>query len=199
MIKDIVVNLSVGAKANWASDYAISVAAALDAHLTGIVYGPVVPVSRAGYVPPELEVIERHNQAAVEAARESFTTAAARAGVNVEPLTLSASLVSAGDSSVRSRGASTSPLSGSRSREPTRSKRTLSKPRCSIPVNRSSSFLISRKRRSSWTTSWFAGTVAGQRRGRSAMPCRFCDGPDASRPSSSATSQANKIKSNAPI
>ena len=35
MIKDIVVNLSVGAKANSASEYAISVAAALDAHLTG--------------------------------------------------------------------------------------------------------------------------------------------------------------------
>jgi nucleotide-binding universal stress UspA family protein len=99
MTKDIVVNLNVGAKANSASDYAISVAAALDAHLTGIVflYGPIVPVSHAGYVPPELEVIERHNQAAVEAARESFTAACARAGINAEPLTLSASLVSAGD------------------------------------------------------------------------------------------------------
>jgi hypothetical protein len=55
MIKDIVVNLSVGAKAKSASEYAISVAAALDAHLTGIVflYGPIVPVSRAGYVPPD--------------------------------------------------------------------------------------------------------------------------------------------------
>ena len=62
MIKDIVVNLNVGAEAKWASDYAISVAAALDAHLTGVIflYGPIVPVSRAGYVPPELEVIERH-------------------------------------------------------------------------------------------------------------------------------------------
>jgi len=99
MIKDIVVNLNVGAEANWASDYAISVAAALDAHLTGIVflYGPIMPVSRAGYVPPELEVIERHNQAAVEAARESFTAASARARIKAEPLTLSASLVSAGD------------------------------------------------------------------------------------------------------
>jgi hypothetical protein len=59
MIKDIVVNLKVGAKGNAASDYAISVAAALDAHLTGIIflYGPTMPVSRAGYVPPELEVV----------------------------------------------------------------------------------------------------------------------------------------------
>jgi nucleotide-binding universal stress UspA family protein len=99
MIKDIVVNLNVGAKANSASDYAISVAAALDAHLTGIIflYGPIMPVSRAGYVPPELEVIERHNEAAVEAARESFTAASTRSGIKAEPLTLSASLVSAGD------------------------------------------------------------------------------------------------------
>jgi hypothetical protein len=89
MIKDIVVNLL--AKANAASDYAISVAAALDARLTGIVfiYLPIIPVSRAG-----LEVIERHNQAAVEAARESFTAASVRAGVKAEPLTLSASFPS---------------------------------------------------------------------------------------------------------
>jgi len=99
MIKDIIVNLSVGAKANSASDYAISLAAALNAHLTGIIflYGPTVPVSRAGYVPPELEVIERHNEAAVKAVRESFTAASTRTGVKAEFLTVSASLVSAGD------------------------------------------------------------------------------------------------------
>jgi hypothetical protein len=99
MIKDNVVNLNVGARANPAGDYAISVAAALDAHLTGIVflYGPIMPVSRAGYVPPELEVIERHNESAVEAARESFTAASTRASIKAESLTLSASLISAGD------------------------------------------------------------------------------------------------------
>lgn len=99
MIKDIVVNLKVGTKNNSASDYAVSVAATLDAHLTGIVflYGPTMPVSRAGYVPPELEVIEQHNEAAVEAARQSFTAASARAGIKAEPLTLSAALRSSGD------------------------------------------------------------------------------------------------------
>ena len=99
MIKDIIVNLSVGAKANSASDYAISLAAALDAHLTGIIflYGPTMPVSRAGYVPPELEVIERHNEAAIKAVQESFTAASTRTGVKAESLTVSASLVSAGD------------------------------------------------------------------------------------------------------
>ena len=99
MINDIVVNLSVGAKANSASDYAISLAAALDAHLTGIIflYGPTMPVSGAGYVPPEFEVIERHNEATVEATRQSFAATSTRAGVKAESLTVSASLVSAGD------------------------------------------------------------------------------------------------------
>jgi nucleotide-binding universal stress UspA family protein len=99
MIKDIVVNLNVGAEANWAGDYAISVAAAFSAHLTGsvLLYAPFVPVSRAGYVPPEVEMIERHNQAAIEAARERFAAASARAGIKAEALTLSASLVGAGD------------------------------------------------------------------------------------------------------
>ena len=99
MIKDIVVNLNVGAEANWASDYAISVAAAFNAHLTGSVflYVPFVPTSRAGYVPPEVELIERHNQAAIDAARERFAAASTRAGIKAEPLTLSASLISAGN------------------------------------------------------------------------------------------------------
>jgi hypothetical protein len=98
MIKDIVVNLNVGAKANSTGDYAISIAAAFDADLTGIVFlhGPIMPVSRAGYVPPELQVIERHNEAAVEAARKDFTAASGRAGIKAEALTLSASLASAG-------------------------------------------------------------------------------------------------------
>ena len=97
MIKDIVVNLNIGEEANWASDYAISVAAALDAHLTGTIflYGPVM--ARASYVPPELELVELHNEAAVEAARKYFTAASTRAGIKAEALTISASLVRAGD------------------------------------------------------------------------------------------------------
>jgi hypothetical protein len=56
IIKDILVNLNIGAKANSAGDYAISVAPALDAHLTGIafLYDPIVPVSDAGWIPAEV-------------------------------------------------------------------------------------------------------------------------------------------------
>ena len=67
MIKDIVVNLSVGEKASPACDYAISVAATFDAHLAGIafLYDPIVPVSGAGYIPADvIEAQERDNEEA---------------------------------------------------------------------------------------------------------------------------------------
>jgi hypothetical protein len=56
MIKDIVVNLTVAKSGGPAGDCAISLADALDAHLTGIafVYDPIVPVSATGYIPAEV-------------------------------------------------------------------------------------------------------------------------------------------------
>ena len=64
MIKDIVVNLSVGEKPGPARDYAVSLAAAFDAHLAGIafLYDPIVPVSGAGYIPADvIEAQERES------------------------------------------------------------------------------------------------------------------------------------------
>jgi nucleotide-binding universal stress UspA family protein len=100
MIKDIVVNLGVGEKASPAGDYAVSVAAAFDAHLAGIafLYDPIVPVSGAGYIPAEvIETQERDNEAAARAALARFAAASARAGVTAEPLTLSASFAGVGE------------------------------------------------------------------------------------------------------
>ena len=99
MIKDIVVNLNVGATASPASDFAISVAAAFNAHLTAITFlhNPVVPVSSVGHVPAEVVVAQQDYQAAIRAVRERFTAASARAGVTANPLTLSASLVGVGE------------------------------------------------------------------------------------------------------
>ena len=64
MIKDILVNLAVGEKAGPAGDYAISVAAACDAHLAGLAfrYDPVVPISGAGYVPAEVIQMQESRQ-----------------------------------------------------------------------------------------------------------------------------------------
>ena len=100
MIKDIVVNLSVGEKASPACDYAVSVAATFDAHLAGIafLYDPIVPVSGAGYIPADvIEAQERDNEEATRAALDRFNTACSRAGVSAEPLTLSASFAGVGE------------------------------------------------------------------------------------------------------
>jgi len=95
MIKDIVVNLGVGERTNQAGDYAVSVAAAFDAHLAGIafLYDPIVPISGAGYIPADvIESQERDNAAAAKAALDRFAAACQGAGVSAEPLTMSASL-----------------------------------------------------------------------------------------------------------
>jgi nucleotide-binding universal stress UspA family protein len=99
-VKDIVVNLSVAESGGFAGDFAVSVASALDAHLTGIafIYDPVVPVAATGYIPPEvIETQQRDSQGAAKAAIDRFSAAAERAGVTAEPTMLPASFAGAGD------------------------------------------------------------------------------------------------------
>ena len=100
MIKDIVVNLSVTKSGGTASDYAVSIASALDAHIAGIafVYDPIVPISGTGYIPAEvIETQQADNEATAKSAIDRFAEATRRAGLSAEPLTLSASLAGAGD------------------------------------------------------------------------------------------------------
>jgi nucleotide-binding universal stress UspA family protein len=104
MIKDIIVNLSVAKNGSTVGNYAVSVAAALQAHLTGIafVYDPIVPISDGGYIPAEvIEVQRADNEAAAESAIKNFTAATDRAGISAEPLTLNASLAGAADQFAR--------------------------------------------------------------------------------------------------
>jgi nucleotide-binding universal stress UspA family protein len=100
MIKDIVVNLSIGNAGGPASDYAVSVADALQAHLAGIafIYDPIVPMTGAGYMPAEvIETQQADNEAAAKAAVDRFSELARRAAISAEPLTMSASLAGAGE------------------------------------------------------------------------------------------------------
>jgi nucleotide-binding universal stress UspA family protein len=104
MVKDIIVNLSVTKEGSIVGKYAVSVAAALEAHLTGVafIYDPVVPISGAGYIPAEVIEIQRDdNESAAEAAIKSFTAATDQAGISAEPLMTSASLAGAGDQFAR--------------------------------------------------------------------------------------------------
>jgi nucleotide-binding universal stress UspA family protein len=88
MIKDIVVNLSVGPARDMATDFAVSVAATFDAHLAGIAfrYGPLVPVMANMYGIPA-DVIESQrieNEKAAKAAIGRFDDAARRAAVSAQ-------------------------------------------------------------------------------------------------------------------
>jgi nucleotide-binding universal stress UspA family protein len=100
MIKDIVVNLSLGEDGGSAGDYAVSVAEAFGAHLTGIAftYDPIIPVGGSGYIPPEvIDTQLADNQAAAKAALDRFAKATTRSALSAEPLTLGASAAGAGD------------------------------------------------------------------------------------------------------
>jgi nucleotide-binding universal stress UspA family protein len=100
IVKDIVVNLSVAQGGGFAGDFAVSVASALDAHVTGIafVYDPVVPVAATGYIPPEvIETQQRDSEQAAKAAIDRFAAAAARARIEAEPASLPASVAGAAD------------------------------------------------------------------------------------------------------
>jgi nucleotide-binding universal stress UspA family protein len=104
VIKDIIVNLSVTKTDSTVGNYAVSVAAALQAHLTGIafIYDPVVPISGTGYIPADVIESQRaDNETAAEAAIKDFTTATDRAGISAEPQMLTASLTGAGDQFAR--------------------------------------------------------------------------------------------------
>ncbi len=105
MIKDIVVNLSVGKGVHPAGDYAVSVASALEAHIAGIafVYEPNFPASSGtAYLPVEvIDVVRRDHEVAAMAAIDHFAKATSRASVSAEPLTRSASFADAGDQFAR--------------------------------------------------------------------------------------------------
>jgi len=95
MIKDIVVNLSLGAR-DPAGDYAVSMAEACDAHVLGVAfaYEPVIPGSAMGGIPAEfLDAQRREAGDKARMAMARFTEAAKRAGVTAEtPARLAASV-----------------------------------------------------------------------------------------------------------
>src|SRR5438552_751396 len=100
MIKDIVVNLTGGHPQDFASDYAISLAAGFRAHIAGVafIYEPVVPGSVLGGIPTDLIEAQRsRNTVAAREAIARFESTAKAAGVSAEARTLDASLAGAPD------------------------------------------------------------------------------------------------------
>ncbi len=91
MYKDIIINLSVRNASKTTGAYGISVARALQAHITGvaIAFIPNIPGASMGYLPIEtIEAQQRENESAAEAAIKHFVATADNAGVSAEPRTL---------------------------------------------------------------------------------------------------------------
>jgi nucleotide-binding universal stress UspA family protein len=100
MIKDLVVNLTVGASRGAAGDYAVSVAEAFDAHVAAIAFAhdPVLPPTLMGGIPADfIESQRAEAEAAAGAAIARFEEAARRAGVSAESRLLAASIAEASD------------------------------------------------------------------------------------------------------
>jgi len=99
MIKDIVVNLGLGAQ-DSAGTFAISVADAFKAHVLGVAisYEPIIPGSVMGGIPPEfIESQRAESEKKAKAAASRFEQAASRAGVSAESRIISASVSGAAD------------------------------------------------------------------------------------------------------
>ena len=100
MIKDLVVNLSVGAGRDAAGPYAISVAEAFGAHVAGVAfsYEPVIPPTIMGTVPVSfIESQRAESDKAADDAIARFNDATRRAGVSSDARALSASLAGSAD------------------------------------------------------------------------------------------------------
>jgi nucleotide-binding universal stress UspA family protein len=99
MIKDIVVNLGLGAS-DPAGDYAVSIAEAFGAHLLGVAvsYEPIIPGTVMGGVPPEVIESQRaESNKKARAAIARFEQAAKRAGISMETRVLNTSVSGAAD------------------------------------------------------------------------------------------------------
>lgn len=99
MIKDIVVNLGLGAR-DPAGEFAVSVAETFNAHLLGVAvaYEPIIPGTVMGGIPPEViesQRIESSKKAGTAIAR--FDELARRAGISFETRTISTSVSGAAD------------------------------------------------------------------------------------------------------
>ena len=100
MIKDIVVNLTGGHPQDFASDYAVSLAAGFGAHIAGVafIYEPVIPGSVLGGLPTDLIEAQRsRNTVAAKEAIARFESTAKAASVSAEARTVDASLAGAPD------------------------------------------------------------------------------------------------------
>ena len=100
MIKDILVGLPVGSSSSAALDYAISIAAAYDAHLAGLafVYDPFVPGTVFdGVASSVIAAYQAESEKVAKNAIAKFDEAVRRAGISAESQMPEAGMAEAGD------------------------------------------------------------------------------------------------------
>ena len=100
MIKDLVVNLTVGSGPDVAGPFAISIAETFEAHVAAVAfsYEPVIPPTIMGGVPAAfIEQQRDENDKAAKDATTTFDDAARRAGVSSESRIMTASIAGASD------------------------------------------------------------------------------------------------------
>jgi nucleotide-binding universal stress UspA family protein len=100
VIKDLLVNLSIGAKHDAAVDYAVALAAAFDAHATAVAfsYDPVMAASVMGGMPSNFMDAQRaENERLAGQAKEKFDRAASLAGIASDSHVFSTSVAGAAD------------------------------------------------------------------------------------------------------
>lgn len=104
MIKDVLVNLSMSDEKDPAVDFAVSLAAAFEAHATAaaFAYDPVVAVSVMGGMPSDfLDAQRAENERSAAIAKERFDRAAAQAGIPFDSHVFSTSVAGAADQFAR--------------------------------------------------------------------------------------------------
>jgi nucleotide-binding universal stress UspA family protein len=104
MVKDIVVNLSLGDRRDPAAEFAVSAAAALDAHVAGVafVYDPFVPAMDMGVIPADLIEIQRvENERLAANAIARFDETARRNAVSAQTRNIDASTSAAPETFAR--------------------------------------------------------------------------------------------------
>src|SRR5258707_13102573 len=95
MIKDLVVNLTVGTDRDPAAQFAISIAAKFEAHIAGIAfaYDPAItPTVMDGLSASWVDALRAENRAAAQEAVDRFEAAAKREGLSAEHRIIDANL-----------------------------------------------------------------------------------------------------------
>ena len=100
MIKDIVVNLAVGAERDAAAQYAISIADTLGAHLAGVAfsYEPTPPPTIIGTMPLDFLATQREeSEKLAKDTLDKFDKAARAAGISAEARMINATIMGAAE------------------------------------------------------------------------------------------------------